>query len=55
MQKGDPRPAARTVTFAAYCTWKNMRDALRRFEERAPEIVFEWNDGPTGAKGWVVK
>lgn len=31
-----------------------MKDALRRFEERAPEIVFEWNDPPTGAKGWVV-
>jgi len=31
-----------------------MREALRRFEERAPEIVFEWNDAPTGAKGWVV-
>ena len=31
-----------------------MRDALRRFEERAPEILFEWNDAPTGAKGWVV-
>ncbi|HRO99784.1 MAG TPA: Glu/Leu/Phe/Val dehydrogenase dimerization domain-containing protein [Flavobacteriales bacterium] len=31
-----------------------MRDALRRFEERAPEIVFEWNDAPTGARGWVV-
>lgn len=31
-----------------------MREALRRFEERAPEIVFEWNDTPTGAKGWVV-
>lgn len=31
-----------------------MRDALRRFEERAPEIVFEWNDPPTGARGWVV-
>jgi len=31
-----------------------MRDALQRFEERAPEIVFEWNDAPTGAKGWVV-
>jgi glutamate dehydrogenase (NAD(P)+) len=31
-----------------------MRDALRKFEERAPEIVFEWNDQPTGAKGWVV-
>lgn len=31
-----------------------MRDALRRFEERPPEIVFEWNDAPTGARGWVV-
>jgi glutamate dehydrogenase (NAD(P)+) len=31
-----------------------MREALRRFEERAPEIVFEWNDAPTGARGWVV-
>ncbi len=31
-----------------------MRDALRRFEERAPEIVFEWTDQPTGARGWVV-
>ncbi len=31
-----------------------MREALRKFEEKAPEIVFEWNDHPTGAKGWVV-
>jgi glutamate dehydrogenase/leucine dehydrogenase len=31
-----------------------MRDALKRFEERAPEIVFEWSDAPTGARGWVV-
>jgi glutamate dehydrogenase (NAD(P)+) len=31
-----------------------MHEALRRFEERAPEIVFEWNDAPTGARGWVV-
>ncbi|MBK8500539.1 MAG: amino acid dehydrogenase [Flavobacteriales bacterium] len=31
-----------------------MRDALRRFEERAPEIIFEWSDAPTGARGWVV-
>lgn len=27
---------------------------MRRFEERAPEIVFEWNDRATGARGWVV-
>ena len=31
-----------------------MREALRRFEERAPEIVLEWSDAPTGARGWVV-
>ncbi len=31
-----------------------MREALRRFEERAPEIVFAWSDAPTGARGWVV-
>jgi len=31
-----------------------MREALRRFEEKTPEIVFEWNDQPTGARGWVV-
>lgn len=31
-----------------------MREALQRFEERAPEIVFEWHDAPTGARGWVV-
>lgn len=31
-----------------------MRKALKEFEERAPEIVFEWNDAPTGAHGWVV-
>lgn len=32
----------------------DMRGALRRFEERPPEIVFEWHDAPTGARGWVV-
>jgi glutamate dehydrogenase (NAD(P)+) len=31
-----------------------MKETLRRFEERAPEIVFEWTDAPTGARGWVV-
>ncbi|HEY0978215.1 MAG TPA: Glu/Leu/Phe/Val dehydrogenase dimerization domain-containing protein [Flavobacteriales bacterium] len=31
-----------------------MREALKKFEEKAPEIVFEWNDPPTGARGWVV-
>jgi glutamate dehydrogenase/leucine dehydrogenase len=31
-----------------------MRESLRKFEERTPEIVFEWTDTPTGARGWVV-
>ncbi|MBK8340038.1 MAG: Glu/Leu/Phe/Val dehydrogenase [Flavobacteriales bacterium] len=31
-----------------------MKESLRRFEQRPPEIVFEWNDAPSGAKGWVV-
>lgn len=32
----------------------DMREALKKFEDRAPEVVFEWHDGPTDAKGWVV-
>ncbi len=31
-----------------------MRDLLRKFEEKKPEIVFEWHDAETEAKGWVV-
>ena len=31
-----------------------MRDLLRKFEDKSPEIVFEWNDSETEAKGWVV-
>lgn len=31
-----------------------MREALKKFEEREPEVVFEWHDGPTNARGWVV-
>jgi len=31
-----------------------MRDLLKKFEEKEPEIVFEWNDPETEAKGWVV-
>ena len=29
-------------------------DLLKQYKEKQPEIVFEWNDAPTGAKGWVV-
>ena len=31
-----------------------MRDLLKKFEEKDPEIVFEWNDSETEARGWVV-
>lgn len=31
-----------------------MKDLLARFEAAAPEIVFEWHDSETEARGWVV-
>jgi len=31
-----------------------MKELLNRFENKAPEIVFEWHDAETTAKGWVV-
>lgn len=31
-----------------------MKDLLKKFEEKIPEIVFEWSDPETEAKGWVV-
>lgn len=31
-----------------------MKELLNRFEHKAPEIVFEWHDSETPAKGWVV-
>lgn len=31
-----------------------MRELLQRFEDKKPEIVFEWNDSETEARGWVV-
>jgi len=27
---------------------------LKKYEEKSPEIVFEWNDPETEAQGWVV-
>ncbi|MET3962123.1 glutamate dehydrogenase/leucine dehydrogenase [Marmoricola sp. OAE513] len=32
----------------------SMKDLLVRYESKAPEIVFEWNDAETEARGWVV-
>ncbi|MEM6734742.1 MAG: Glu/Leu/Phe/Val dehydrogenase dimerization domain-containing protein [Bacteroidota bacterium] len=31
-----------------------MKDLLKKFEEKIPEIVFEWSDAETDAQGWVV-
>jgi len=31
-----------------------MRELLAKFENKRPEIVFEWNDSMTEARGWVV-
>ena len=31
-----------------------MKHLLKKFEEKDPEIVFEWSDPETEAKGWVV-
>ena len=31
-----------------------VKDLIRRFEEKRPEIVFEWKDAETEAEGWIV-
>lgn len=31
-----------------------MKALLKAYEEKVPEVVFEWNDPYTEAKGWVV-
>jgi glutamate dehydrogenase/leucine dehydrogenase len=31
-----------------------MKDLLKKFEEKKPEIVFEWKDPETEAEGWAV-
>lgn len=31
-----------------------MKELLKKFEDKTPEIVFEWSDAETEAKGWVV-
>ena len=31
-----------------------MRELLQKFENKSPEIVFEWKDSETEAEGWVV-
>ena len=31
-----------------------MKELLEKFENKRPEIVFEWKDAETEAEGWVV-
>lgn len=31
-----------------------MKEKLKAFEHKSPEIVFNWQDSLTEAKGWVV-
>ncbi|MCF1750363.1 Glu/Leu/Phe/Val dehydrogenase dimerization domain-containing protein [Mariniradius sediminis] len=31
-----------------------MKDLLKKFENKQPEIVFEWSDNESEAEGWVV-
>src|SRR5688500_5116052 len=33
---------------------KQMKDLLEKFENKKPEIVFEWNDPESEAQAWVV-
>lgn len=32
----------------------NLRDLVLKFENKQPEVVFEWSDPETEARGWVV-
>ena len=31
-----------------------MEELLKKFESKKPEVVFEWKDTETKAKGWIV-
>lgn len=35
-------------------SYSEVKDLLKRYEEKRPEIVFEWKDQETEAEGWVV-
>ncbi|MBK9543813.1 MAG: Glu/Leu/Phe/Val dehydrogenase [Bacteroidetes bacterium] len=39
-----------TATFES----ARLKELIRRFEEKRPEIVFEWKDPETEAEGWIV-
>jgi len=31
-----------------------MKDLLKKFEDKKPEVVFHWSDSETEAEGWTV-
>ena len=31
-----------------------MEDLLKKFEDKKPEVIFQWEDSQTDAKGWLV-
>ena len=31
-----------------------MEDLLKKFEAKEPEVIFQWEDSQTDAKGWLV-
>ena len=32
----------------------NLKEALNTYKSKPPEVLFEWNDSETDAKGWIV-
>jgi glutamate dehydrogenase/leucine dehydrogenase len=46
----------KTLKLVAIATIINatMSDFIKPFEEKTPEIVFEWSDSKTDAQGWLV-
>jgi glutamate dehydrogenase/leucine dehydrogenase len=43
--------------FHSFCriqSVSNVKELITKYETTPPEIIFEWNDSKTSAKGWVV-
>ena len=41
-------------TFASQNQCQSMKELLKKFENKEPEIVFNWKDAETEAEGWTV-
>ncbi len=37
-----------------YSSMEGMKELLGAFEHKSPEIIFEWKDSETDARGWIV-